>query len=101
MIICSHLFSQFNFMQYEGLQKLQAKYSPQGFSVLAFPCNQFGGQEPDVCPRIKAFAQDKYHAEFPMMDKIDVKGPNQAPVYATIQSAIPGDIKWNFEKVRK
>jgi glutathione peroxidase-family protein len=86
--------------QYEGLQKLQAKYRDQGFSVIAFPCNQFGGQEPEVCPRIKQFAQDKFHADFPMMDKVDVNGEHQSPVWATIQSAIPGNVKWNFEKVR-
>lgn len=68
--------------------------------MIAFPCNQFGAQEPDVCPRIKSFAQEKYHAQFPMMDKIEVNGENQSPVYATIQSTIPGNVKWNFEKVR-
>lgn len=72
----------------------------RGFSVIAFPCNQFGGQEPEVCPRIKAFATEKYRVQFPMMDKIEVNGENTAPVYAAIKSVIPGNIKWNFEKVR-
>lgn len=86
-------------VQYDGLQKLQAKYAEQGFTIIAFPCNQFGGQEPEVCPVIKKFAQDKFKAEFPMMDKIDVNGDNQSAVYTTIKSAIPGNIRWNFEKV--
>jgi glutathione peroxidase len=85
--------------QYTGLRELQAKYADRGFTVLAFPCNQFGAQEPEACPRIKAFAQDKYQAQFPIMDKIDVNGETQSPVYAAIQSAIPGKVKWNFEKV--
>lgn len=72
----------------------------RGFSVIAFPCNQFGGQEPEVCPRIKAFATEKYRVQFPMMDKIEVNGENISPVYAAIKSVIPGNIKWNFEKVR-
>lgn len=85
--------------QYAGLRELHGKFEEQGFSVLAFPCNQFGGQEPDVCPRIKSFATEKYQAQFPIMDKIEVNGENTSPVYAAIKTVIPGNIKWNFEKV--
>lgn len=95
-----HLPVPTNFMQYAGLQELHAKFADRGFAVIGFPCNQFGAQESEACPVIKNFAAQKYQAQFPLMDKIDVNGDNKSPVYAAIQSTIPGAVKWNFEKVR-
>ncbi|KAJ0090697.1 hypothetical protein Patl1_12600 [Pistacia atlantica] len=72
------------------------------FEILAFPCNQFGGQEPGSNPEIKDFACTRFKAEFPIFDKVDVNGPNTAPVYQFLKSSAGGFlgdlIKWNFEK---
>jgi len=80
---------------------LYNKYSGKGLEVLAFPCNQFGAQEPGSNAEIKKFAQ-KYGSKFPLFEKIDVNGPNAAPVYKYLTSAqgsFPtNDIKWNFGK---
>ena len=67
--------------QYEGLQKLYAKYREKGFVVLAFPANNFHNQEPDSNEKIKAFVTARFHVTFPMMAKISVKGENQHPLY--------------------
>ena len=83
--------------QYEGLQALQAAYADRGFSVVGFPCNQFGGQEPGTPAAIQAFCSSKFHVTFPMADKVDVKGPRQAPVYAFLTHDL-GEPKWNFHK---
>ncbi|KAL2897608.1 putative glutathione peroxidase 7 chloroplastic [Bienertia sinuspersici] len=87
---------------YTELSHLYEKYKPQGFEILAFPCNQFGGQEPGSNSEIKNFACTKFKAEYPIFDKVDVNGPNTAPVYQFLKSSaggLLGDlIKWNFEK---
>ncbi len=88
--------------QYEGLQELYAKYKEQGFEVLAFPCNQFGGQEPGEGNEIKEFCSTKFSTTFPLFDKIDVNGENAHPLYVYLKSKQSGlvtdDIKWNFTK---
>ncbi|XP_022140114.1 probable phospholipid hydroperoxide glutathione peroxidase [Momordica charantia] len=87
---------------YSELSHLYEKYKAQGLEILAFPCNQFGGQEPGSNPEIKQFACSRFKAEFPIFDKVDVNGPNTAPVYQFLKSnagGFLGDlIKWNFEK---
>ncbi|OMO90689.1 Glutathione peroxidase [Corchorus olitorius] len=87
---------------YSELSHVYEKYKNQGFEILAFPCNQFGGQEPGSNPDIKKFACTRFKAEFPIFDKVDVNGPNTAPVYQFLKSnagGFLGDlIKWNFEK---
>lgn len=84
--------------QYEGLQKLHAAYQGQGFAVLGFPCNQFGAQEPGGPEQIQAFCTRTYGVTFPLFEKLDVKGPNQAPVYAFLSRAAGEEPKWNFHK---
>lgn len=87
---------------YTELSKLYDKFKDKGFEILAFPCNQFGGQEPGTNNEIKQFACTRFKAEFPIFDKVDVNGPNTAPVYKFLKSSaggLLGDmIKWNFEK---
>ncbi|VFQ79605.1 unnamed protein product [Cuscuta campestris] len=87
---------------YSELSHLYEKYKSQGFEILAFPCNQFGGQEPGSNEEIKQFACTRFKAEFPIFDKVDVNGPNTAPVYNFLKSSaggfLGGLIKWNFEK---
>ena len=87
--------------QYAGLEALQEKYKDQGFSVLGFPCNQFGGQEPGTNEEIKQFCSSQYQVTFPLFDKIEVNGPNRHPLYVLLAgkgSPFPGSIKWNFNK---
>ena len=87
--------------QYKALEATHQKYKDQGFSVLAFPCNQFGGQEPGTNEEIKKFCSTKYNVSFPIFDKLDVNGPKRHPLYQTLAgqgSPFPGDIKWNFGK---
>ncbi len=89
--------------QYEGLQALYDQYKDKGLVVLAFPCNQFGRQEPGSEAEIKQFCSTKYNVTFPLFSKIEVNGPNAAPLYQflTSQTAEPagtGKIQWNFEK---
>ncbi|KAI0504721.1 hypothetical protein KFK09_015674 [Dendrobium nobile] len=87
---------------YTELSQLYDKYKDQGFEILAFPCNQFGGQEPGTNTQIKQFACTRFKAEFPIFDKVDVNGPNTAPVYQFLKASAGGFlgdlIKWNFEK---
>jgi glutathione peroxidase len=89
--------------QYTGLQALQDRYGPQGFTVLGFPCNQFFGQEPGTAEEIQSFCSVNYGVSFPLFGKLDVKGSKQHPLYA-ILSAFPedagkaGNVSWNFEK---
>jgi len=88
--------------QYKGLQELHLRLSPRGLAGLGFPCNQFGGQEPGSNEEIKQFCSSKYEVTFPLFDKLNVKGPEQHPLYTALtgkESPFPGDIKWNFEKV--
>ncbi|PKU72042.1 Putative glutathione peroxidase 7, chloroplastic [Dendrobium catenatum] len=87
---------------YTELSQLYDKYKDQGFEILAFPCNQFGGQEPGSNTQIKQFACTRFKAEFPIFDKVDVNGPKTAPVYQFLKASAGGFlgdlIKWNFEK---
>ncbi len=87
--------------QYTGLEGLQEKYKEKGFTVLGFPCNQFGGQEPGTNEQIKQFCSSKYQVTFPLFDKIEVNGSNRHPLYALLAgqgSPYPGNITWNFNK---
>jgi glutathione peroxidase len=88
--------------QYSALESIYEKYKDQGFVILGFPANNFGGQEPGTDAEIKTFCTRKYSVTFPIYSKISVKGADQAPLYAylTQQTApgISGDIKWNFTK---
>jgi glutathione peroxidase len=87
--------------QYEALEALQKKYGSKGFTVLGFPCNDFGNQEPGTADEIQQFCKTKYSVSFPLMEKIHVKGPEQHPLYAALSGkdgAFPGDVKWNFGK---
>ncbi|CBH12136.1 glutathione peroxidase-like protein 3, putative [Trypanosoma brucei gambiense DAL972] len=86
---------------YETATTLYNKYKSQGFTVLAFPCNQFGGQEPGNEEEIKEFVCTKFKAEFPIMAKINVNGENAHPLYEYMKKTKPGilatkAIKWNF-----
>ncbi|GMH07998.1 hypothetical protein Nepgr_009838 [Nepenthes gracilis] len=87
---------------YSELSHLYEKYKSQGFEILAFPCNQFGGQEPGSNKEIKQFACTRFKAEFPIFDKVDVNGPSSSPLYQFLKSSAGGFlgelIKWNFEK---
>ena len=87
--------------QYKALEAIHQQYKDKGFTVLAFPCNQFGGQEPGSNDEIKQFCSSKYNVTFPLFDKIDVNGDNRHPLYVSLagkDSPYPGDIKWNFGK---
>jgi len=87
--------------QYQALEAIYEKYKDQGFTVLAFPCNQFNGQEPGTKEEIKQFCSSKYGVTFPLFDKINVNGPQRHPLYVALAGAdspFPGDIKWNFNK---
>jgi glutathione peroxidase-family protein len=113
--------------QYDGLQKLYAEHKDKGtlslraparpalcesrsdtwrgcgrwpgLVVVGFPCNQFGGQEPGTNEEIQTFCSSKFNVTFPLMDKVDVNGAKQAPVYTYLKKAAgAGDIGWNFEK---
>ncbi|AFH50561.1 Glutathione peroxidase [Ignavibacterium album JCM 16511] len=87
--------------QYAGLQDLYETYKDKGFEILAFPCNQFGNQEPGSNEEIKNFCSSKYNVTFRLFDKIDVNGNNKSPLYAILTDnpvTGKGDIKWNFEK---
>ncbi|MCL6682595.1 glutathione peroxidase [Sphingomonas alba] len=89
--------------QYEGLEALQRKYEDRGFTVVGFPCNQFGAQEPGNAEEIANFCKLTYDVSFPLMGKINVNGPNAAPIYKQLKQDAPGllgseVIKWNFTK---
>ena len=89
--------------QYEGLEALQKTYAERGFSVLGFPCNQFRSQEPGNAEEIASFCKLTYDVTFPLLGKIDVNGPNAAPLYQHLKKEAPGvlgseAIKWNFTK---
>ncbi len=89
--------------QYKGLEALQENYAGRGFSVLGFPCNQFGSQEPGNADQIGQFCSVNYGVTFPMFAKIDVNGSNAHPLYQYLKKAQPGimglqGIKWNFTK---
>jgi glutathione peroxidase len=89
--------------QYAGLEALHRKYKDRGFSVLGFPCNQFGGQEPGGPEEIATFCQRTYDVTFPMFAKVDVNGPQAHPLFTFLKASQPGvlgteAIKWNFTK---
>lgn len=87
--------------QYKELQALHEKFKDQGFSVVGFPCNDFGAQEPGTNEEIKTFCSTKYKVSFPLFDKLHVKGAEQHPLYSALtgkDGAFPGDVKWNFGK---
>ena len=89
--------------QYETLEKIHETYADRGFSVVGIPCNQFGAQEPGSAEEIQEFCSTTYGVTFPMMEKIDVNGDGQHPIYAELTAVndsegAAGDIQWNFEK---
>ena len=89
--------------QYTGLQELYTKYHSRGFEILAFPCNQFGAQEPGDAQEIKNFCSLNYEVTFPLFAKIEVNGKDASPLYKYLKEAQPGalglkGIKWNFTK---
>ena len=89
--------------QYEGLESLQKSYANRGFSVLAFPCNQFGGQEPGSEEEIQSFCDLNYQTSFPLFSKIEVNGAASHPLFNHLKEQAPGvlgskRIKWNFTK---
>ena len=87
--------------QYDGLEALFKRYEAKGLTVLGFPCNQFGSQEPGTNAEIKKFCSTTFHVTFPLFDKIEVNGAHRHPLYAELAgkgSPFPGDIGWNFTK---
>ncbi len=89
--------------QYAGLEKLHRDLGPRGFEVLAFPCNQFGAQEPGDAAEIQNFCSTTYDINFPVFGKIDVNGKDADPLFERLKSNAPGvlgskAIKWNFTK---
>ena len=89
--------------QYDGLEALYRKFKDQGFEVVAFPCNQFGAQEPGNADEIASFCKLTYDVTFPLMAKVDVNGDDATPLYQWMKGEAPGlmgskSIKWNFTK---
>ena len=89
--------------QFEGLESLYKEFCEQGFEILAFPCNQFGSQEPGTATEIQEFCQLNYKVSFPMFEKIEVNGNDAHPLYDCLKSQAKGllgstSIKWNFTK---
>jgi len=90
-----------NTPQYEQLQEIYKKYNEQGFEILAFPCNDFGGQEPGTNEEIKTFCENNYSVSFRLFDKIKILGNDKSPLYARLTNnsvTEKSDIGWNFEK---
>lgn len=88
--------------QYTALEAIYEKYKDQGFVIIGFPANNFGGQEPGTNEEIAKFCTGKYNVTFPVYGKISVKGDDQAPLYSYLTKeanpSVAGDIKWNFTK---
>ncbi|MET3956537.1 glutathione peroxidase [Rhodococcus sp. OAS809] len=89
--------------QYSALEKLASEYADRGLTVIGIPCNQFMGQEPGTAEEIETFCSTTYGVTFPLLEKIEVNGENQHPLYAELTKAADaegaaGDIQWNFEK---
>jgi len=89
--------------QYDGLEALWRKHKDQGFEVIAFPCNQFGSQEPGSADQIEEFCKVNFGLSFPLMGKIEVNGPGASPLYDWMKKEAPGvmgtkSVKWNFTK---
>lgn len=89
-----------NTPQYKDLEAIYRKYKDKGFTILAFPSNNFGEQEPGTDQEIKTFCTSKYDVTFDVFSKISVRGDDQHPLYRYItkDSPFPGDVKWNFQK---
>jgi len=104
VVLIVNVASQCGFTtQYTGLQSLYDKYKDQGFTIIGFPCNQFGGQEPGDDQAIGEFCQLNHGVTFPLMKKSDVNGDSTSEVYQWLKSQKAGilgltRIKWNFEK---
>ena len=89
--------------QFAGLQQLHERYGERGLSVIGFPCNQFGGQDPGADEQILGFCQKNYGVSFAMMSKVEVNGPHAHPLFQWLTHSAPGilgtqAIKWNFTK---
>ena len=88
--------------QYAGLEKLYEDYKDKGFIILAFPCNQFAGQEPGDAAEILSFCQLNYNVNFPIFEKIEVNGKDAQPIFVYLKKELPdllgARIKWNFTK---
>jgi glutathione peroxidase len=87
--------------QYTDLVSIQKAYADQGFTVLAFPCNDFGGQEPGSSEEIKSFCHTRFSVNFPIFEKVHAKGSEQSPLYQLLTglpAPLGGDIRWNFTK---
>ena len=89
--------------QYKQLQALYERYKDQGFTVLGFPCDQFGHQEPGDDAEIQQFCEMNFGVSFPLFSKVDVNGPDTHPLFVELKQAAPGflgsrRIKWNFTK---
>lgn len=84
--------------QYEDLERIYQTYKDQGFTILDFPCNQFGGQAPGSYDDIHGYCTDHYNITFPQFAKINVNGSNASPLYVWLKSKKPGNIPWNFTK---
>lgn len=86
--------------QYKGLEEIYEKYKDRGFEILAFPCNDFGGQEPGTNEEIRTFCETKFNVTFSLFDKIIVTGDDKNMLYKrlTENSEPPGEVDWNFEK---
>ncbi len=89
--------------QYKDLQKLYEEFKDRGFEILAFPCNQFGGQEPGTGDQIASFCEMNYGVDFQLFEKTDVNGDSAHPLFNFLKSRAPGilgteSIKWNFTK---
>ena len=89
--------------QYDGLEALWRRYGERGFEIIAFPCNQFGGQEPGGADEIEQFCRVNFGLSFPLMGKVEVNGPNTTPLWQWLKDSARGilgtrRIKWNFTK---
>lgn len=89
--------------QYTELEQIYKEYKDQGLEILAFPCNQFGSQEPGNAEEIKSFCSLSYDVSFPLFSKVDVNGKDASPVYNYLKDELPGllgikAVKWNFTK---
>ncbi|MFN3196808.1 MAG: glutathione peroxidase [Bradymonadia bacterium] len=87
--------------QYAGLERLHRTYKDKGLVVLAFPSNDFGGQEPGDAKMIQGFVADNFSITFPLFDKVHAKGPEKAPLYTLLtekSSKTQGEVRWNFTK---
>ena len=87
--------------QYTGLEELYQELAEKNFTIVGFPCNQFGAQEPGSAAEIQSFCSLTYGVTFPLSAKIEVNGARRHPLYAWLtakENGFPGDIGWNFEK---